>query len=54
MEEITNIVRLRHPDDVDGHRQLGGWLACGRELSQVGGRDDNVRRSQLRRLPLPG
>ncbi len=36
------------------HRQLGGSPACEMRLSQVGGRDDNVRCSQLRRLPLPG
>jgi len=37
-----------------GHRQLGAWAACEMELSQVGGRNDNVRCSQLRRLPFPG
>ena len=37
-----------------GHRQLVGWPACEMELSQVAGRNDNVRRSQLRRLSLPG
>ena len=36
------------------HRQLDGWPACEMELSQVGGRDDNVRCSHLRRLSLPG
>jgi len=39
---------------LEGHRQLGGWPACEMELSQVGGRDDNVRYSQLRRLSLSG
>ncbi len=37
-----------------GHRQLGGWPACEMALSQVAGRDDTARCSQLRRLPLPG
>jgi len=40
--------------DMRGYRQLGGWAACEVELSQIGGRDDNVRCSQLRRLSLPG
>jgi len=40
--------------EYDRHRQLGGSPACEMRLSQVGGRDDNVRCSQLRRLPLPG
>ncbi len=31
-----------------------GWPACEMELSRVAGRDDNVRRSQLLRLPFPG
>ena len=30
------------------------WQLAGLRMSQVAGRDDNVRRSQLRRLPLPG
>jgi len=37
-----------------GHRQLGGWPACEMELRPVGGRDDTIRRFQLRRLPFPG
>lgn len=39
---------------VAGHRQLGGLPDCEMELTQVGERDDSIRRSQLRRLSLPG
>ena len=37
-----------------GHRQLGGWPACGMELSRVGGWDDDTCLPELRRLPLSG
>ena len=37
-----------------GRRQLGCRLACEVRFGRVAGQDDNVCRSQLRRLRLPG